>query len=248
MLRPFHLAGFVVGAALPLACGQHGATVTATGAGGASGAGTSSATGGAGGADAGPGLCKTAPLVVPTTNFFTDVSQKSGIQDQNFVVEPKDADPHQRPQPAGVRGHQRGRLRRHRHAQPLPQPSGGGAVRAPGAPQQQGRHVHEFQRRVRAPQRAGRVLPVRRRRQRRGRGHLRGARRPARGGGQRAAPQRRPGSLHGEGGLRRRGCAGQRGRGERELRGLQRRREARPLRRQRANVVHRAGPNLLRQR
>ena len=36
----------------------------------------------------GPHLCKTAPLVVPTTNFFTDISQKSGIQDQNFVVAP----------------------------------------------------------------------------------------------------------------------------------------------------------------
>jgi hypothetical protein len=39
-------------------------------------------------ADGGPGLCKTAPLVVPTSNFFVDVSVASGIQDQNFVPNP----------------------------------------------------------------------------------------------------------------------------------------------------------------
>ena len=36
----------------------------------------------------GPGLCKTASLVVPSTDFFTDVSAASGIQDHNFVVNP----------------------------------------------------------------------------------------------------------------------------------------------------------------
>jgi len=36
----------------------------------------------------GPGLCKTAAAVSPTTGFFTDVSAASGIQDQNFVPSP----------------------------------------------------------------------------------------------------------------------------------------------------------------
>jgi enediyne biosynthesis protein E4 len=76
-LRSIPLAGLVVGALLPLACGNHGTSVSV--------GGTSS---GSGGSDAGPDLCKTAPLVLPTTNFFTDISQKSGIQDQNFVVDP----------------------------------------------------------------------------------------------------------------------------------------------------------------
>ena len=40
------------------------------------------------GDDGGTGLCTTAAAVVPTTNFFTDVSVASGIQDQNFVVNP----------------------------------------------------------------------------------------------------------------------------------------------------------------
>jgi hypothetical protein len=35
-----------------------------------------------------PSLCKTATAVVPTSNFFVDVSAKSGIQDQNYVVNP----------------------------------------------------------------------------------------------------------------------------------------------------------------
>jgi len=41
------------------------------------------------GPDGGPiGLCKTGPTVTPTTNFFTDISMKSGIQAENFVVNP----------------------------------------------------------------------------------------------------------------------------------------------------------------
>jgi enediyne biosynthesis protein E4 len=39
--------------------------------------------------DAGvPSVCKTAPAVVPTTNFFVDVSAQSKIQDENYVVNP----------------------------------------------------------------------------------------------------------------------------------------------------------------
>ena len=82
MLRPLPLVALVallVGAAIPVACGSHGSSV-ATGS-------SSGATGSGGGGDAGPDLCKTAPLVLPTTNFFTDISQQSGIQDQNFVVD-----------------------------------------------------------------------------------------------------------------------------------------------------------------
>jgi enediyne biosynthesis protein E4 len=41
-----------------------------------------------GGDASGNGLCKTAPAVVPTRSFFVDVSAASGIQDQNFVVDP----------------------------------------------------------------------------------------------------------------------------------------------------------------
>jgi hypothetical protein len=41
------------------------------------------------GPDGGPiGLCKTGPATAPTTNFFTDISVKSGIQAENFVVNP----------------------------------------------------------------------------------------------------------------------------------------------------------------
>ena len=38
---------------------------------------------------ANPGLCRTAAAVAPTSNFFTDVSASSGVQDQNFVPDPE---------------------------------------------------------------------------------------------------------------------------------------------------------------
>src|ERR1700720_1910561 len=38
--------------------------------------------------DAAAGACKTGPVVVPTSNFFVDVSASSHIQDQNFVPSP----------------------------------------------------------------------------------------------------------------------------------------------------------------
>jgi hypothetical protein len=40
------------------------------------------------GGEAGSSLCRTSPIVKPTSRFFVDVSQKSGIQDQNYVVDP----------------------------------------------------------------------------------------------------------------------------------------------------------------
>jgi hypothetical protein len=78
------LACLVVSIVVPLACVQHASLVTGVG-----GEASSGGSGGFGaGGDAGPTLCKSAPLVVPTSNFFTDISQKSGIQDENFVVNP----------------------------------------------------------------------------------------------------------------------------------------------------------------
>ncbi len=51
-----------------------------------SGAGGGGGQGGSGGD--GPSLCTSTPLTVPSTNFFTDVSDASGIRDENFVVNP----------------------------------------------------------------------------------------------------------------------------------------------------------------
>ena len=51
--------------------------------------------------------------------------------------------PHQRPQPAGLRRPQRGRLRGHRGSQSLPQPQDRDPLRAPGLHEQGRRHLQE---------------------------------------------------------------------------------------------------------
>jgi len=73
----YPVVAFVLALLGPEACGSSHATVSPED-GGTDGAGD----------DSGTGLCLTAAAVVPTTSFFTDVSSSSGIQDQNFVVNP----------------------------------------------------------------------------------------------------------------------------------------------------------------
>jgi hypothetical protein len=83
------------------ACGSDPAATT-TGGGGSTGTtSTTTGSGGKGGSGGGEGvvLCTSSPLVVPTADFFKDISEKSGIQDQNFVSMP--------PMPIPINDHSR---------------------------------------------------------------------------------------------------------------------------------------------
>ncbi len=98
----FTSLGFLLVPSMLAACGSDPAT-TSTSTGATTGTTTTTGTGGAGGqggaGGSAPVLCTSSPLVAPTADFFKDISEKSGIQAENFVSMP--------PKPIPINDHSR---------------------------------------------------------------------------------------------------------------------------------------------